>query len=126
MIKGCGVDIVEIERIERLVARYGELFTRKIYTPAETALCRAIARPGVRFAGRWAAKEAFYKALPDRCQKVASWKSIEMLTTGRAGRPVIRVVDAGLQEALEREGVTSWHVSVSHERHHCVVFVVLE
>lgn len=120
------MDIVEIARIERLLERYGDSFTRKVYTPAEVALCRRVARPGVSFAGRWGAKEAFYKALPDSCQKVASWKSIEMLSVEATGRPVVKVVDPGLSRALEREGITSWHVSVSHERSHCVVFVVLE
>ena len=75
MIKGLGVDIVDMERIERLLERYGDSFVQKVYTPREQECCRGMAKPAVHFAGRFAVKEAFYKALPASCQPRSAWKS---------------------------------------------------
>jgi holo-[acyl-carrier protein] synthase len=127
MIRGNGVDIVEIDRIELLVNKYDRHFLDKIFTPGEIDYCSAVARPGIRFAGRWAAKEAFYKALPGSCQPHSTWKSVEILPDrSSGGRPVISVCSKALGDRLAAEGITSFHLSISHERSFCVASVVLE
>jgi holo-[acyl-carrier protein] synthase len=126
MTKGLGVDIVDIDRIERMINRYGEQFLKKVYTPAEIRYCSAMARPPIHFSGRWAAKEAFYKALPGNCQEFAHWKSIEVLPEKGSRRPVITVLDAALSDALAKETIGRLHLSISHDRTMCVATVVVE
>ncbi len=125
MIKGIGIDIVDISRIERLVEKYTDHFLEKVFTSAEIKYCNKMARSAVHYSGRWAVKEAFYKALPVSCQQHSTWKSIE-IKTEKDGRPVIAVCSDHLQKLLEKEDISVNHVSISHERTHCVAFVVLE
>lgn len=126
MIIGIGTDIADITRIEGLISRYGTLFVGKIYTPAEIAYCSRMAFPAAHYAGRWAAKEAFYKALPGALQPKATWKSIEILSPRNTRKPALFICSGVLKGLLTKEGITSWHVSISHEKKYCVAFVVLE
>jgi holo-[acyl-carrier protein] synthase len=126
-IIGIGIDIVEIRRVAGAVARHGERFVRRIYTPSEADFCAngCGAVSGVRFAGRWAAKEAFYKALPPGVQLSASWLSVQILPDA-AGRPRLDVCGERLKNALAEAGVSSVHLSITHERTRCAAVVVLE
>ena len=125
MIKGMGVDIVGINRIEKLVEKYDNHFIHKVYTGEEIAYCKRMARPGIHFAGRWAAKEAFYKALPVSCQSHSSWKSMEIAVCDR-GKPFIRVCSDFLRDLLCNEGIVRYHVSISHEKTYCCACVLFE
>jgi len=122
-----GIDIVEISRIGRIVSRYGGRFVDRVYTPLEAGFCggAGLAGAAARYAGRWAAKEAFYKALPAGAQQLASWRSVQTLPDA-SGRPVVEVCDARLRAALDGCGVSRIHLSISHERTHCVAVVLLE
>ncbi|MBN1983683.1 MAG: holo-ACP synthase [Chitinivibrionales bacterium] len=126
MVHGIGVDIVEIGRIEQLLKKYGNNFWEKIYTYNEITYCLKMARPAPHFAGRWAVKEAFYKALPFSCQWQAQWKSIEYGSEHENGKPGMTIVCPRLQELMKRCGIHTCHVSLSHERHYCVAYVLLE
>jgi holo-[acyl-carrier protein] synthase len=125
MIKGIGVDVVDIARIEEIMGKFGTHFLNKVFTPDEIAYCNAMARPAVHFAGRWAVKEAFYKALPPSCQRNSFFKSIEVVAAG-SRRPSINVRDKALEVGLKKHGIEAMHMSISHERSVCVAFVVLE
>ena len=125
MIKGFGTDIVEICRIERLIEKYSTHFLEKVFTPSEITYCGKMANPAIHFAGRWAAKEAFYKALPVSCQKHSYWKSIEIVKA-EAGKPQIQICTNVLRNSLEKEGITLYHLSISHERSYCIASVILE
>jgi holo-[acyl-carrier protein] synthase len=122
-----GIDIVEISRLARIVSRYGDRFVDRVYTTAEAAFCggAGVAGSAARYAGRWAAKEAFYKALPAGAQRLSSWRSVHTLPDA-SGRPAIEVCDARLRAALDGLGVVRLHLSISHERTHCVAVVLLE
>ena len=126
MIKGTGIDIAEISRFEQLVEKYGSRFIAKVFTPGEIAFCSSQARPAVHYAGRWAAKEAFYKALNSDCQEFATWQSIEILPCAGSRRPAITIIKPALGESLADHGVSVFHVSISHEKNYCVATVVLE
>jgi len=82
MIKGIGIDIVEIGRIEKNDPQLRKPVLGKVFTEAEIVYCQKMAKPAIHFAGRWAAKEAFYKALPQECQRVSGWKSMEVIAAG--------------------------------------------
>ncbi|MDR2592089.1 MAG: holo-ACP synthase [Chitinispirillales bacterium] len=126
-IIGVGIDIAEIARVAGALARHGERFVRRVYTPLEAEYCKSgagLASAG-RFAGRWSAKEAFYKALPPGVQPFASWLSVQ-ITSDPAGRPIIEVLDERLKRALNEAGVSSIHLSITHERTHCAAVAILE
>jgi holo-[acyl-carrier protein] synthase len=124
-VKGIGIDIVDIERIARLLQRHGRHFTDKVFTERERVYCEKLARPAVHMAGRFAVKEAFYKALPESCQEASGWKSIETVTEPFMTRPQVVVVDDRLKQALQEAGIGSVQVSISHERSMAVAMVLL-
>ncbi len=126
MIKGIGTDVVEIQRIEKMICNYGDQFLNKVFTEQEMAFCNRMAFPATHFAGRWAAKEAFYKALPVSCQQHSFWKSIEIVPGEDGRKPVVRIIDEKLKEVLKRESVSSVHMSISHERSICTAVVIIE
>ncbi len=125
MVKGIGIDVVAISRINEIIGKYGAHFLNKVFSQEEIAYCGAMARPAVHYAGRWAVKEAFYKAIPPACQEISFFKSIEIRARG-SRRPAIDVCDERLRASLEKQGITSMHMSISHEKDVCVAVVVLE
>jgi holo-[acyl-carrier-protein] synthase len=127
MIKGTGIDIVEIRRIESMIRKYGRHFLDKVFSQTEIAYCGGTADTAVHYAGRWAVKEAFYKALPGPCQRRSGWKAIEILpASGADSAPMIAVVDRELDAEMKKAGITRIHHSISHEKQFCVAMVVLE
>jgi holo-[acyl-carrier protein] synthase len=126
MVKGIGIDIVEIERIASMVRKYGDHFLRKVFTNAEIDYCKNKAFPSLHFSGRWAAKEAFFKALPASCQPLSGWTSVEVLSGDQNhDKPVLSVCSMVLSEELKKQCIGSMMVSISHEKSMCVAFVVL-
>jgi len=118
-----GVDLVEIERVERAWRRYGARFLRRLFTAAEQEYCLARGRPAASLAARLAAKEAVLKALGvglGSCR----WSDIEVRTDA-VGRPILRLEGAARRRAAEL-GVASWHLSLSHGRDYALAVVVAE
>jgi len=112
-----GVDILEIERIERTVARWDGRFLQRVYTEAEIALCRErVPELAVRFAG----KEAISKALGTGLVGV-SWREMEILADLR-GKPLVQLHGRAAQRAA-RLGLTEFAISLSHSRDYAVAFV---
>ncbi|MEW5766317.1 MAG: holo-ACP synthase [bacterium] len=85
-LKGLGVDLVEVERIESAVTKWGQRFLEKVFTPAELNYCLSRARPAEHLAARFAGKEAVIKALGLRCP----WKDIE-IRRGNTGKPAVHL-----------------------------------
>lgn len=81
-----GIDIVEIERIESAIERWGERFLNRVYTEAELELCQGRVQP---LAAHFAAKEAVMKALGTGAQGV-SWREIEILADAQ-GKPLVKL-----------------------------------
>jgi holo-[acyl-carrier protein] synthase len=113
-----GIDIIEIERIEAAVQRWGERFLARIYTDSEQAYCRGKPR---RLAGRFAAKEAASKALGVGVRYIR-WREIEILPDGR-GKPRLTLHGRAAQVA-ERLGLTGFEVSITHSRTDAVAVVI--
>jgi holo-[acyl-carrier protein] synthase len=113
-VLGCGVDIVEVDRIERAVARWGDAFTRRIYTAREIERAQAV---GPRLAARFAAKEAVMKALGVGWRALA-WREIE-ITNDAAGRPLVLLHGTARRIAEER-GITAVLIALSHTHEHAV------
>lgn len=113
-----GVDLIEIARIEEVVARHGKHYLERVFTPAELEYCGKRAES---LAGRFAAKEAVSKALGSGIGDV-SWKEIEILGDEQ-NAPVLALHGMAEKRAGEL-GLTNWSVSISHSQSHSVAFVV--
>jgi len=114
-----GVDLIEISRIEEVIARHGKHYLERIYTSAELEQC---GRRAESLAGRFAAKEAVAKALGSGIGDVM-WKEIEILG-GEQKAPILTLHGAAKLKAVSL-GYSSWSVSISHSRSHSVAFVVM-
>jgi holo-[acyl-carrier protein] synthase len=113
-----GVDIIEIERIDEVVARHGDRTLDRIFTPGEIAQC---GRRLESLAGRFAAKEAVAKALGCGIGEV-SWREIEVLGD-ELGAPQLTLTGAAAQRSAAL-GLREWSVSISHDRSHAIALVV--
>ena len=113
-----GVDVIEIERVEAALGRFGERFLRRVYTAEEAAFCRGRVH---ELAARFAAKEAVMKALGTGARGVA-WREIEVLPNHR-GKPLVYLYGRARARA-ERIGLAGLDVSMSHSREYAVAFVV--
>ncbi len=117
MVLGLGVDVVEVERIERAVARWGDTFVRRIYTAREIERAAAALAQGPRLAARFAAKEAVMKALGVGW-RVLAWREIE-ISNDPQGQPRVQLHGAARRIADER-GITAVVVSLSHTHQHAI------
>jgi len=115
-----GVDIVNIARIERAVAVWGERFLKRVYTDAELTRYR---RRLASLASRFAAKEALIKALGGISDGF-SWREIEIISN-EAGRPQLRLYGSMLNRAREL-GLEHFDVSLSDCEEYAVAFVIAE
>ncbi len=113
-----GVDIIEIERVEAAIARFGDRFLGRVYTPLEVAFCRGRVS---ELAARFAAKEAVMKTLGTGARGVA-WREIEILPNHR-GKPLVYLHGNAAARA-ERIALSAVDISMSHSREYAVAFVV--
>ncbi len=124
MIKGVGVDIVEISKIDVPIKRWGGRFLRRIFTDKEIEYCQSHPAGSIHFAGRFAAKESVLKALGTGWQNGINFKQIQILN-GSLGAPGIELFDKARQKAQEL-GIEKLHLSISHNARHAVSTVVAE
>ena len=124
MILGLGTDIVEIPRITRAYARHGEKFIRRILTTEEREQCRESELVSF-MAKRFAAKEAFSKALGMGIRSVMSWQAVSILRSEK-GEPRIKVHSEALKKQLMERTVGNIHISISDEKLYAIAFVILE
>lgn len=105
-----GLDAIEPDRVARSIARWGERFLAKVFTPAERELCRGRA---VSLAGRFAAKEAVAKALGTGIGAIG-WRDIEILADERK-RPIVYLHATAAARAAKL-GLRHWSISLTHLR----------
>jgi holo-[acyl-carrier protein] synthase len=124
MVIGLGTDLIEIERIERSVARFGERFLERVFTPGEIAYCHAKKGSAESFAARFAAKEAGAKALGTGISRGVSWREFEVKRKP-GQRPELHL--SGRAAEIARElGVRRMSLSLTHSREMSMAVVVAE
>lgn len=123
MIIGIGVDIVNMIRIKRLIDRWGRRFIEKIFTREEEKYAFSKRYSYIHLSGRFAAKEALFKALGGELIPWR-WKEIEIIND-KVGAPKIRFYGSLKRLIIER-GITSTHISISHDHFYSISQVVLE
>lgn len=120
MVKGIGTDIVHIERIKNLAPEV----VARILTPKEGAYCDRFTPPHERIAGRFAAKEALFKALGTGWAQGLGWQQIEILPDS-SGAPIVALYGAALAK-LGEIGASRCLVSISHQGDYAMAFALLE
>src|ERR1700691_4363667 len=123
MILGVGTDLVEIARIERALARFGERFAQRILSDSEFREYLGNARPAAFLAKRFAAKEAFSKAMGTGLRHPVRWRHI-IVGHDRLGKPEFRYSTA-LQPLIDSRSCRA-HLSITDERSMACALVVLE
>jgi holo-[acyl-carrier protein] synthase len=123
VILGAGIDLVEIARVDDALARRGERFAARVYTPAERLACERAASPARQYALRFAAKEAGMKALGTGWAKGVAWQDFEVLETARGLD--LKLHGRARQLAAERGLHAAW-LGASLSRTHALAQVVLE
>ena len=125
MIYGIGVDLVKVARIAASLERYGDRFAQRIFTPREIDYCQGKARTASTLALRFAAKEAFSKALGVGLRRDGiRWREVEVVPNPR-GKPEFLVTGRASQ-LCEEAGITHMHLTLTDEDHLALAVVVLE
>jgi holo-[acyl-carrier protein] synthase len=124
MIAGIGVDIVAVARIARLVEQHGDHFARRLLADSEWPDYEAARKQPAFLAKRWAAKEAFGKALGTGIAHGVTLPQIAV-SHDTAGQPRLELSGAAAEHCARR-GIVGWHLSIADERDHAVAMVVLE
>jgi len=124
VIVGTGIDIVEVPRIAAAVERFGERFLNRVFTANEIGYCRSKQNAMERFAARFAAKEAGFKAIGTGWSHGVTWKDVEV---GRepGGRPTI-CFRGQAAEFAARLCVRRASLSLSHTAEQAIAQVILE
>ena len=130
MIVGLGNDVVEIDRINLIYEKFGEKFLNKVYTTNEINFFNQNkSRLIYRLANRFAAKEAFYKALNhNKKSRIPSFKDVEILNA-RGGITYLNISNTAKKLCLELipNGCSyKVHLSISDERKYAFAFVIIE
>ncbi len=123
-IYGVGIDLVQVERLEKLLERWGERFEERVFTEFERQLCSRRKNRVACLALRFAAKEAFVKALGLGMRKPVLWQDIEV-RQDTLGKPEISLTPPALQYCLDK-GARSWHLSLTDDGRYGAAVVVIE
>jgi len=124
MIFGIGTDIVEVSRIEASINEFGDGFARRILAESELASYQQSQIKPRFLAKRFAAKEAFSKALGTGLRAPATFQNIAV-SHDALGKPIL-ILATELQLFLQTKNITQTHISISDEKNLAAAFVVLE
>ena len=124
MIVSTGIDIVEVYRIAQSLERTPR-FRERVFTEAEREYCDSKGAAAAQsYAGRFAAKEAFFKALKTGWRGKISWQDVEVVNDEN-GAPLLKL-SGEAERLLDETGAKQNHASISHTSEHAVAIVVLE
>lgn len=121
-MRGIGIDICEVKRFDRL--RENQAFLERVFTPNELSYCLPRKKASESLAARFAAKEAFSKALGTGISKGICLDEIEVMKD-ELGKPFIQLTGK-TKEIVEKEQITTIHLTMSHEQTMAIAVVVLE
>ena len=124
MILGVGTDLVEIHRIEKALARYGERFAQRVLVEQELEQFRRQKKPATWLAKRFAAKEAFSKAMGTGIHFPVNWHNVSV-ANARSGKPQLCFSEP-LAALMAQRGIRHAHVSLTDEISLAFAFVVIE
>lgn len=124
MIRGLGIDSIELARVRRVYAEYGPRFLDRILTPYEKEYVARWADPVPRIAGRFAVKEACMKALGTGWGAGVRWRDIDV-RRHPSGQPVVELAGRA-KEICANLGGTVVHCTITHTDDHAMAIVIIE
>jgi holo-[acyl-carrier protein] synthase len=124
MIVGTGIDIAEVDRVEKVITRFGRRFIERVFTAEEIAYCESKANKTERYAARFAAKEAAMKAIGTGWNHGVTWKSVEVRRLP-GSRPTM-VFHGRAGEFFSKLGAVRAHLSLTHTDQFAMAVVILE
>ncbi len=124
MIIAHGIDLVEVSRIRDMMARHGDHFLNRCFTPAEQRYCGDNKRAAEHFAGRFAIKEAVLKVLGTGWRGQIAWTDIEVLPDPQ-GKPEL-TLSGECRRIAAKLGIDHWHISISHTENHAMASAIGE
>lgn len=124
MIKGTGIDIIEVARVARELEKGGEKFIKRVFSSDEIEYCQRRAHRAQHYAARFAAKEAAFKALGTGWQKGVTWQDVAV-KNDELGKPVLEL-SGRASELAERMAVRELHLSMTHTAEYAAAVVILE
>lgn len=124
MILGVGVDLVENERIEKIISKWGWKFLERVFCTAEVNYCSKHVQASLHYAARFAAKEAFLKAMGIGMGRGVRLKDVEVAHDAN-GKPLI-IAHGGAAEQVKKNRITKIHLSITHTKQYAAAFLILE
>ena len=121
MIKGIGVDVVDVQRMKAILSEQGVSFIDRVFTVTEISYCQSKQNPEQHFAARFAAKEAVSKAMQTGWSGIFRWKDVEVVNEP-SGAPKIILYE----EVLLSLQSCAVHLSLSHTENTVVALAVIE
>ena len=123
MIRGIGTDIIEIRSIQRAMEQ-SKRFAQRVFTENEIGYCENKPNKYQHYAARFAAKEAFFKAIGTGWCRGFAWTEVEV-AKDEVGRPYI-ITHGKVKDFLEQEQITNVQMSLSHVKETATAIVILE
>src|SRR3990170_4516050 len=124
MIVGTGIDIAEPARVRAAAERYGRRFLERVFTEKEIAYCERKRNKWERYAARFAAKEAAFKALGTGWRRGGRWRDVEVVNLP-GGKPTMSLFGQA-KEFATRQGVQHISLSLTHARQFALAQVIFE
>lgn len=124
MIVGTGIDIAEPGRVRKAAERFGQRFLDRVFTPREIAYCERKANKWERFAARFAAKEAAFKALGTGWRRGVRWVEVEVANEP-SGKPTLNLTGTAKSFA-DKLAVTNISLSITHTPQFVLAQVIFE
>jgi holo-[acyl-carrier protein] synthase len=123
-ILGIGIDVVDCDRIENSIERFGDRFLQRVFTAGEIAYSKSMKFPARHFAARFAAKEALSKAFGTGIGRSMGWRDLDVQKK-ESGEPFV-VLSGGAEKMAKDRGVGKIRISLSHTDHVGMATIVLE
>ena len=123
-IVGLGIDMIECERIEQSLERFGARFMHRVFTVGEIAYCQSMKYPARHFAARFAAKEALSKAFGTGIGKAIGWRDIDVRKK-ESGEPFV-VLSGNAKSLADERAIRTVLISLTHTSNHAVAVITLE
>ncbi len=123
-ILGLGIDLVDCDRIENSIERFGDRFLHRVFTEGEIAYAQSMKFPARHLAARFAAKEALSKAFGTGIGESMGWRDLDVQKR-ESGEPFV-VLTGGAEKMAQERGVTKVWISLSHTDKSGLATIVLE
>jgi holo-[acyl-carrier protein] synthase len=124
MIYGIGIDLVENDRMNKIIQKWGDKFLCRVFSESEVAYCGHHAQAHIHYSARFAVKESFLKAIGIGLGRGVKLNEIEVVNE-ESGKPNLMLY-GGAQEHFVQAGIETIHLSITHTKKYASAMVLLE